>query len=244
MKKVTIIIPCYNAEKYISESLISALEQSYQNKEVIFVDNESKDKSLEVAYSIKEKYPELIIETAKNIYPHSWQEPVEKALQVFTGDYFTIVGADDVINKDYVSNNMKIFDKAPEKILCLQSGISIFTDNVNIKKETVTYKYKSLQQMKEMLFERCVVNTPTVFYSRKLYEKGLTYWDSEKYLGAADYDLYFKLADNGVFIFPVPTCFGYNYRWHSEQSTWGMHQEQKDYGKIIVDFWRQKWKKD
>ncbi len=60
MKKVSIIIPCYNAEKYIKESILSALQQTYENKEVIFVDNESKDNSLNIAMAIKKDYPELI----------------------------------------------------------------------------------------------------------------------------------------------------------------------------------------
>jgi glycosyltransferase involved in cell wall biosynthesis len=36
--KVTIIIPCYNSEKWIEECIMSALNQTYDNKEVIFVD--------------------------------------------------------------------------------------------------------------------------------------------------------------------------------------------------------------
>lgn len=245
MKKVSIIIPCYNAEKYIKESILSALQQTYENKEVIFVDNESKDNSLNIAKAIKKDYPELIIETAKNIYPYSWQEPVEKALEIFTGDYFTILGADDIIEKEYISNNMAILNKTPEKILCMQSPIMGFADNdINQKRGIISYEYKSLKEMKEQLFIKCPVNTPTVFYNKKLQERGLIRWDSEKYLGAADYNLYFALADNNIFIYPVPKWLGYNYRWHEKQATWGMHKEETDYGKKIVDFWREKWKKN
>ena len=101
--KVSIIVPCYNAELYIRDCLISVLEQDYENFEVIFVDNESADNSLSVAKSVSKKYSKLIIDQAKNLYRHSWQEPVEKALSLFSGDYFTIVGADDIIDKEYVN---------------------------------------------------------------------------------------------------------------------------------------------
>ena len=40
---------------------------------------------------------------------------------------------------------------------------------------------------------------------------------SEKYLGASDYDLYFRLADNNIFIYPAPKWLGYYYRWHDKQ---------------------------
>jgi len=46
--KVTIIIPCYNAEKYIEKCIRSAMSQTYENVEVIFIDNDSADDSLEI----------------------------------------------------------------------------------------------------------------------------------------------------------------------------------------------------
>ena len=77
--KFTIIIPCYNAESWIETSILSALGQTYEDLEVIFVDNESTDNSLEIAKKIQKKYPSLIIDTAPNLYKYSWEEPVEKA---------------------------------------------------------------------------------------------------------------------------------------------------------------------
>ena len=53
--KVSIIIPCYNSEKWIEACVKSALNQTYPKIEVIFVDNESEDKSVEVVEGIKEE---------------------------------------------------------------------------------------------------------------------------------------------------------------------------------------------
>ena len=46
--KVSIIIPCYNSEKWIEECVLSALQQTYADTEVIFVDNESTDRSVDI----------------------------------------------------------------------------------------------------------------------------------------------------------------------------------------------------
>lgn len=242
MHKVTIIIPCYNAEKWVEKSISSACEQSYENTEVIFCDNESTDRSLEIATNLKQtKYPQLIIETAPNIYKYSWEEPVNKALSVSTGEYFTMLGADDYIDADYVKNFMKFISAAPDKILVLQSALRGVNEE-DFFLGDLSHEYKSLSEFKKLLFTKCPVTTPTVVYNKKLYYDGLIDWQSEKWLGANDYNLYFSLADKNIFIYPINMWLGYYYRWHKEQSTWGMQKEEKKFDLEIREHWKQKWK--
>ena len=68
--KVTGIIPCYNSEKYVRESVSSALWQSYENIEVIAVDNESTDTTLETLRQMESENDNLTVLTAENIYPN------------------------------------------------------------------------------------------------------------------------------------------------------------------------------
>jgi len=244
MHKVTIIIPCYNAEKWIEKSISSACEQSYENIEVIFCDNESTDKSLDIARQLKQtKYPQLIVETAPNIYKYSWEEPVNKALSVSTGDYFTMLGADDYIDKEYVKNFMKFILAAPDKIMLLQSAIRGVDKGENYAGDLI-HSYKSLSEFKNLLFQKCPVNTPTVVYNKKLYYDCLIDWQSDKWLGAVDYNLYFSLADKNLFIYPANMWLGYYYRWHEGQSTWGMQREERKFDIEIKNYWRKKWKLD
>ena len=244
MHKVTIIIPCYNAEKWIEKSISSACEQSYENIEVIFCDNESTDKSLDIARQLKQtRYPQLMVETAPNIYKYSWEEPVNKSLSVSTGDYFTILGADDYIDVDYVKNFMKFISAAPDKIMLLQSAIRGVDKSENYVGDLV-HNYKSLSEFKNLLFQKCPVNTPTVVYNKKLYYDGLIDWQSDKWLGAVDYNLYFSLADKNLFIYPANMWLGYYYRWHEGQSTWGMQREERKFDIEIKNYWRKKWKLD
>lgn len=238
--RITISIPCYNAEKWVKVAVESALKQDYKDLEVIAVDNESKDNTLNILLSIKKYYPNLIVETAPNLYRHSWDEAREKSLNIFTGDYITFMCSDDYLEPDYVSKMVEILIKAPDKIKAMQSPIRNIVNN--IPNGFQSYSYKSLTEIKDTLLTKSVVNTPTVVYKRELFEKGLLKAYPEKYYGASDYDLYCRLTDAGVFIYPAPFWLGYNYRWHDEQCTWGMHKEPIKYDKIIQDFWREKWK--
>lgn len=239
--KVTVIIPCYNRESFVEKCVVSALEQTYQNKEVIAIDNESTDSTLEVLRRIKDKYPELIVETCPNIYKHSWQDPVEKAIEMSTGDYFTIFGSDDYAEPDYLEKSMKYISMNPDKISFFQSPMIGVDKDGNKRGDMLSHTYTNLDQFKEMLFQRQPVNTPTVFYKTSLYESGVVKWESEEYLGAIDYDSFFRIADNGYFIYPARQWLGYYYRWNDSQLTWVMHNQQENFDDKIKNYWRKKW---
>lgn len=235
------IIPCYNAEKWIDECLRSALIQTYENMEVIFVDNESTDDSYQIAKNVQKEYPELKISSAPNIYRYSWTEPVEEALTMATGDYFTIVGADDYLKECYIENVMKIVSTNPDKIKLLQSPIKGVKGDKEQFLEEIRHSYKNLDEFKRLLFEKCPVTTPTMVYKKELHDKGIIRWNSKECLGAADYDLYFNIADHGLFIYPYPNWIGYFYRWHEGQATWGMHKEATSYDQLIKERWYKRW---
>ena len=244
--KVSIIIPCYNSEKWIETCVKSALNQSYPNVEVIFVDNESEDKSVEVVEKIKEDCKDfgrtLIMSSAKNIYPFCWDEPRSEGFKLATGDYFLTMGSDDYIHTDFVSNCMQYIMHDPEKVLAFQSPIRGVQSDTGLNVGDIGHKYTSLQEFKTFCLTRCPVPTPTVIFNRKLYDEGLLETRPEQYSGAADYDLYCSLADNGVFIYPAPMWVGYYYRWHEDQATWNMHKQETNYDKKIQEFWAEKWK--
>mgnify|MGYP003991607409 FL=1 len=242
--KITIIIPCYNAESWIAESINSALSQTYENKEIIFVDNESTDNSFQIAKQIQSENPEIMIFTAPNLYRYSWEEPVNEALSHATGDYFTILGADDFIREDYLSNISKIITASPDKIKLLQSPILGVKGDREQYLGEIRHQYGNLQEFKTLLFSKCPVTTPSVVYKKDLYDSGVIRWKSKDYLGAVDYELYFNIADNGLFIYPYPEWIGYYYRWHNGQATWGMHKETTNYDQKIKNHWSKKWKQD
>ena len=93
-KKVSIILPVYNAERFLSVCLDSILRQSYRNWELIAVDDGSQDNSLEIllSYAAKDGRIQVIsksnegVSVARNV-----------ALQKATGEYVYFVDADDVV---------------------------------------------------------------------------------------------------------------------------------------------------
>ena len=239
--KVSIIIPCYNTEKWIEKCVNSALNQTYENLEVIVVDNESSDNSLQILNDKFSQNSKVIIDTAENIYPNCWDEARQKGFSMSTGQYLFTLASDDIYDSKFVDNNLKFILKAPDRIKVLQSPIVGIDVNGNINTPEAKHFYKNISQFKDLSLQKCPVNSPTAVYNRELYESGLLQTKPELYGGAADYDLYCNLAENGVFIFPANVFLGYYYRWHPEQATWSVQKEGKNYDKMIQDYWKEKW---
>ena len=98
MKKVSVIIPMHNAEKTIKRALDSLMNQSYANIEVVVVNNNSTDKSINIAKTYLNKL-ELKLLNEKNSGPsYARNNGIENS----SGEYIMFLDADDYFEKDMV----------------------------------------------------------------------------------------------------------------------------------------------
>ena len=109
MTKVSIIIPLHNAESFISEAVGSCLNQTYNNIEIIIVENGSKDASWEVVKTIKDKRVKCF-QIAQSNAAAARNFGYLKS----SGDYINFLDADDVISKHKIELQMEALIKAPE----------------------------------------------------------------------------------------------------------------------------------
>lgn len=236
--KISIIIPAYNVEGYIVQCVRSAIEQTYKDVEVIVIDNESTDGTLSILKKLKTKF-NFKLDSAKNIYPFCWDEAKDKGMELMTGEWFTVIGSDDYLDKNYIAKTVNVINNNSGS-LAFQSPMTGFYPNGETKLHS--HSYNSLKEFKEQCLLKSPVNTPTVFYHRSLYEKGLTFGKPNLYSGAADYNLYCELADAEIYIQPISEWTGYFYRWHHNQATWSMVNNPIRYDALIQNHWRERWK--
>ncbi len=125
--KVSILIPMYNAENYISDTIKSALNQTWQNIEIIVVDDGSTDKSYEIAKTFEYDDRVFIYKqinsggcVARNL-----------AFSKSTGDYIQYLDADDLLAVDKIELQMSKLKEFGynNRTLCLGN---YFTFNGNI----------------------------------------------------------------------------------------------------------------
>ena len=96
MKKVSIIIPLYNEEKYIKDAINSILEQDYSNYEIIVIDDGSTDNSYNIVNNIKDKRIKLFRFKKNKGVGEARNLGIKKA----SGDYLAFLDADDYWEKD------------------------------------------------------------------------------------------------------------------------------------------------
>src|SRR5947208_2592225 len=105
---VSILIPCYNAERWIAQAIESALAQTWPEKEVVVVDDGSTDGSLDV---IKQFDGRIRWETGPN---RGGNMARNRLRELAGGDWLQYLDADDYLLPDKIDDQMRFLAKAPE----------------------------------------------------------------------------------------------------------------------------------
>lgn len=102
--KVSIIVPIYNSEKYLSKCIDSIIKQKYKNIEILLIDDGSNDKSYEICKEYLKKDKRIKVFSQKNSGPSSARN---LGLDKASGEYIIFVDSDDYIESDFISTMMK-----------------------------------------------------------------------------------------------------------------------------------------
>lgn len=122
--KVTIIIPCYNVEKYVEECLDSIISQTYKNLEIICINDGSTDGTLDILEKFKKSYPDIIVVHQIN---RGLSEARNAGIRLATGAYVMFIDSDDFIEPDTVEKGIKAFSNYRD-IDCINFGMRAFVE--------------------------------------------------------------------------------------------------------------------
>lgn len=135
MPKVSIIVPIYNAEKTIVRCLDSLVKQTYQDVEIILINDGSKDNSCMICEQYTEKYSWIKLINQENKGPATARnEGIDRA----QGKYVYFVDADDYVESELVESMVKVAEENnAEMVIC-----NYFQEEAG-KKRKHEYKYES-----------------------------------------------------------------------------------------------------
>lgn len=213
--KVSIVIPVYNAEKYLEECINSCLNQSYRNVEIIAIDDGSTDNS----GKILESYSERIKVIKKR--NGGTASALNVGLNAMTGDWFKWLSADDVLYEHAIEVLMSEAESKDEyaKSCFFYSNYDIIDENSKIVGEYIESNYNVLNnfQRNVILLDHFFGNGTTSLIHRSIFDRFGVFNESIGF--KEDYEFWLRcclIHDCNLFLIPHKLA---KYRIHPKQLT-------------------------
>ena len=135
--KVSVIIPAYNNETYIEKCLQSVTEQSYENLEILVINDGSSDQTEELIREAQQQDKRIQLFTQKN---SGVSVSRNRGINTATGDYLTFVDADDYIGKDYIRDLVNLAEeKDADMVIC---GLKMVDEQGKVQQDIVPEEYR------------------------------------------------------------------------------------------------------
>ncbi len=207
MKKtplVTVITPTYNRAEFLEETILSVINQDYQNIEYIVLEDGSTDDTINIIKKFKDK---IIWKSHKNI---GEVKTVNKGFSLAKGELIGVVNSDDPLLPGAISEIVKFMTDNPKVIVVYPDWVKIDKDGKEMKKViTQNYSYKY------MLSEHDNVAGPGTIFKKTILDKLKGRDIRFKYV--SDYDFWLRAGLIGQFA-RLPKTLATS-RAHPDQST-------------------------
>lgn len=179
MTKVSVIIPAYNASKYIREALDSVFRQTYLDFEVVVVDDGSTDETVEILKTYGNRVRWMTQEHQGQAYA------LNRAIGMATGEYFAYFDADDIMLPTKLKVQVRYLDEHPDVDF-------VYSDSYYSDKKGITVK-KSQHYDPFYLLQYCYILRITVMHRRKCLE-GVNLFNG-LLTGSDDWDMWVRMSE-------------------------------------------------
>jgi glycosyltransferase involved in cell wall biosynthesis len=186
--KITVLMPVYNNEKFLRESVDSILNQTFKDFEFIIINDGSTDRTKKILNAYKD-FRIRVIDNDKNI---GITRSLNKGLGLAKGEYIARMDGDDISLPERLERQVKFLENNP-KVVLLGNWVEIIDGDGNLRSIT-RYPTNHCFITWIFLFKTCLAH-PTVMYRKKEVLKINGYNSMLSY--TQDYDLWVRLSKIG-----------------------------------------------
>lgn len=202
MCKVSVLMPVYNAEKYLAEAIDSIISQTFLDWELVIINDGSTDSSL----SIINRFTDSRIRLINNETNLGLIKTLNKGIELCRGQYIARMDADDISFPNRFASQVNFMDKNKEYILCGTNAEVIDSEGKETGKVINPTKNTLLQI--SLLFTNPFIH-PSMMICKDVLSNNFL---DEKALHVEDYELWTRLAEQGkIANLELPLL---KYRWH------------------------------
>ncbi|CAG9433898.1 hypothetical protein NVI2019_PEGOAJLN_03646 [Providencia alcalifaciens] len=219
-QKVSIIIPCFNCESSISQTLTSLLNQSYSNLEILLCDDGSTDKTYEIIQNLQKK--DIRIKVMKNEENMGIIFTLNHLLDVSSGKYIARMDSDDICHPKRIEEQIIYIKK--NKLDGAGSFYKTFGKKTKVIKLPI-----GIDSISYCLGFMNTFCHPSIMIKSEVYKK---YQYATNAMHIEDYDLWSRMIKNGVKIDNINKVLLY-YRLHPNQISKVKSKEQTKKNSLI-----------
>jgi glycosyltransferase involved in cell wall biosynthesis len=184
--KISVILPVYNAQSYLRESIESILNQSFEDFELIIINDGSTDDSLSIMESYTDQRIRIINQSNAGL-PIS----LNRAITISKGEYLARQDADDISLPARLAKQLAYLDAHPQCAL-LGTWAQILVENTPTDR-SLSHPHLNGDIQLKLLFFNCFVHSSVMIRKSALETSGLYPEDPEKF-PPEDYDLWLRIA--------------------------------------------------
>lgn len=227
---VSVIMPAFNAAKYLAQSIDSVRCQSFGNWELIVIDDGSEDNTLEIAQSLSRTDARIKVISQPNGGQASARNAGLKAAQ---GDLIAFLDADDLWVCDKLARQIATMeDKGADLIFSDGEFVSDDGELDAAAGFAIVPGRTEGAEMFRLLFERNRIATLSVLLKASALN-GEAFDPERKYQNCEDYDLWLSLAKRGAIFYGMPEKL-MKYRRHSQAATFDLSKMLKPMLAVIM----------
>lgn len=216
MDLISVIMPVYNVEHFLSEAIDSILEQTYKNIEFIIVDDRSTDGTFEICQKYAKK--DSRIKLFRNEINSKIEYSLNRALENCTGKYIARMDGDDISECHRLEKMKNFLDSHSDIKLVGTSAITIDSHGKEIGKTVFLNDFEKIKKT-------CLLRTPVAHIwmtYKSIYDELNGY---RKLFATEDYDFILRLISAGYKCTNISDYFGYKIRINrlgNSSSTYGV----------------------
>lgn len=203
---VSIVMPAYNAEKYIAKSVNSILSQTYRNFELLIADDCSTDRTKELLSTFNDSR----ISFHHNESNLGYLKTCNKLFSLCKGELVTFEDADDISVADRIQKQVNEFLKDKELGVCTSNSVMINSSGKKIMSRKWTIDYEKFKN--DANYEALLCGATIMLKNDLLKEIGL-YHEYFNRLGGEDYEWFFRAVCKGKGVHVNDEL--YSYRIHN-----------------------------
>lgn len=160
LKKLTVLLPAYNAAPYVGQAIESILAQTYTDFEFLIINDGSKDNTLSVIKSFKDERIRLIDRENKGLI-----DTLNEGIDLAQGEFIARMDADDIAMPHRFEREVNFLEQHPEYVLIgSEADIIDKEGNFLLRLFPVGYDHKEIEARIE---EKCPFNHPSVMFRKQ-----------------------------------------------------------------------------